>query len=145
MNYNKAVIIGHLTRDVELRTTNSGTSVANFGVAVNHKWRNAAGEKQESVTFLDAKAWGATGENIAKFFGKGSCVLLEGRLEQENWEDKTDGSKRSKIVLVVERFEFGPKSQPEEGRAGDGRQEPHASGCDPRRLDTFCAHRLAMT
>jgi single-strand DNA-binding protein len=111
MNYNKVILAGHLTRDPELRQTSGGTAVANASVAVNHIWRNAAKEKQESVSFVDLKLWGTTAENFTKFFSKGKPVLVEGRIEQESWEDKTDGSKRSKLVVVVERFEFVPQGK----------------------------------
>jgi single-strand DNA-binding protein len=126
MNYNKVILAGHLVRDPEMRNTNSGTAVANASIAVNHKWTTAAGEKQESVSFVDCKVWGKTAENFSKFFSKGRPVLVEGRLEQENWEDKTDGSKRSKLVVVVERFEFVPQ-----GKNADADDKPSTTAPAP--------------
>jgi single-strand DNA-binding protein len=128
MNYNKVILAGHLVRDPEMRNTNSGTAVANASIAVNHKWTTAAGEKQESVSFVDCKVWGKTAENFSKFFSKGRPVLVEGRLEQESWEDKTDGSKRSKLVVVVERFEFVPQ-----GKNADADDKPSTAAPAPAR------------
>lgn len=102
---NKVILFGNLTRDVELRHT-ANSSVAGFGVAVNRKWKNAAGESQEETTFVDCEAWGKTGEIIAQYFAKGAKILVEGRLKLDQWEDKDGGAKRSKIKVVVESFHF---------------------------------------
>jgi single-strand DNA-binding protein len=105
MNLNRVTLAGRLTRDVELKTTQGNNSVASFGLAVNRQWKDASGEKQEEVTYIDCTAWGKTAEAMAKFLAKGRPVYVEGRLKLDQWEDK-DGGKRSKTSVVVESFQF---------------------------------------
>ena len=103
--FSKAIITGNLTRDPELRSTGSGTSVCSFSVAVNRTYRGADGENKEDVSYIDCSAWGKLGEMIANYAKKGSGVLVSGRLNQRSWEDK-NGSKRSNVEIVVEDFNF---------------------------------------
>ncbi len=104
--FSKAIITGNLTRDPELRTTPSGTSVCGFAVAVNRVYRDANGEQKEDVSFIDCSAWGKLGEMISQYAKKGSGVLVSGRLDQRSWEDKNGGGKRSRVEIVVEDFNF---------------------------------------
>ena len=104
-NFNKVILVGNMTRDPELKHTPNNKSVANFGVAVNHKWKNSDGETQNDVTFVDCDAWGRTAEVITEYFQKGKPILVEGRLKLDQWQDR-DGNNRSKLKVVVERFEF---------------------------------------
>lgn len=103
--FSKAIITGNLTRDPELRTTTSGTSVCSFSVAVNRVYRDANGEQKESVSFIDCSAWGKLGEMINQYAKKGTGVLVSGRLDQRSFEGK-DGVKRSRTEIVVEDFNF---------------------------------------
>lgn len=103
-NLNRVMLIGHLTRDIETRAAGAST-VGGFGLAINHKYKTAAGEQREEVTFVDCEAWGKTAETLAKYVGKGDPLYVEGRLKLDTWEDK-DGSKRSKMKVVVENFQF---------------------------------------
>lgn len=120
-SYNKVLLMGNLTRDVEVRMLPSGSqSVGNFGLAVNRKWRDAGGEMREEVTFVDCEAWGKTAENIAKFFTKGRAIFIEGRLKLDTWQDKNDGTNRSKLKIVVESFEFVDSGNREGGQGGGG-------------------------
>lgn len=122
-SYNKVLLMGNLTRDVEVRTLPSGTQqVANFGIAVNRKWRDASGELKEDVTFIDCEAWGKTAENIARFFSKGKPIFLEGRLRLDTWQDKNDGTNRSKLKVVIESFEFIESRGGGEGGEGGGQR-----------------------
>lgn len=98
--------IGNLTRDPELRVTPKGSAICQFGIAVNKKWKDDAGQEREDVTFIDVEAWGKQGESIAKFFSKGHPIYLRGSIKQDNWEDKQTGQKKSKHKIVLERFEF---------------------------------------
>ena len=109
--FSKAIITGNLTRDPELRTTPSGSSVCSFSVAVNRVYRDASGEQKEDVSFIDCSAWGKLAEMINQYAKKGSGVLVSGRLSQRSWEDKTSGQKRSRVEIVVEDFNFtgGPR------------------------------------
>lgn len=104
MAYNKTIIQGNLVRDVELKATQSGKSVCQFSVAVSTRFKAADGTQKEEVLFIDVEAWGQQATTIAKFFQKGSPILVDGRLKQESWEK--DGEKRSKIKLVLENFTF---------------------------------------
>lgn len=128
---------GNITRDLELRFTPKGTAVLEIGVAVNRKWKDEAGEMREQVTFTDWRSWGRQAETIAKFFSKGSPILLKGRLEQDEWEDKATGQKRRKTLGIVEEFEFcgdkrggGPAPEPPGGHPA-ARPRP-ASGVPPQ-------------
>jgi len=103
---NIAIIKGNLTRDPELRFTPKGTAVADFAVAVNRVWKDAEGEKKESVSFFDVTAWGNTAETIWQYFRKGKPILVQGRLEQETLDDKETNRKRSRVKIILERFEF---------------------------------------
>lgn len=105
-NYNKVLLMGNLTRDVELKyTPTTNTAVAKLGLAVNRRYKGNDGELKEETTFVDCEAWGNTAENLSKWFSKGKPVFLEGRLKLDTWQDK-DGSNRSKLKVVVENFQF---------------------------------------
>ncbi len=107
-NYNKVILMGNITRDIELRhTPSTNMAIAQVGLAVNRKWRDAtSGEMKEEVCFVDCDALGKTAENIAKFFSKGRPIFIEGRLRLDTWKDKTDGSNRSKLKVVIDTFQF---------------------------------------
>ena len=105
-NLNKVMLMGNLTRDVELRHTGSNTAVGNFGLAVNRRYKTKDGDQKEETTFVDCEAWGRTAEVMGQYLAKGRPVLIEGRLKLDEWEDKKDGSKRSKLRVVVENFQF---------------------------------------
>jgi single-strand DNA-binding protein len=129
-NYNKVILVGHLTRDPECKFLQSGTAVCDFGVANNRKWKDAAGQAKEEVCFVDAVAFGKTGEIIAKHFTKGKAILIEGRLKMEQWEDK-QGNKRSKIGVVVESFTFiGGGVDGDDRQAAPKRAAPAAPAAD---------------
>jgi len=105
-SFNKVMLMGNLTRDVELRQTPNGNqSVANFGIACNRKFKTQSGEEREEVTFVDCEAWGRTGEVMKEYLSKGRPVFIEGRLKLDSWEDK-EGKKQSKLRVVVENFQF---------------------------------------
>lgn len=98
---NKAMIIGNLTRDPELRTTPNGQSVASFGVATNRQWKNANGEQQEQVEFHDVVVWGKLAEICHQYLKKGGRAYFEGRLQTQEWEAQ-DGSKRRRTEIVAQ-------------------------------------------
>ena len=117
-SFNKVVLVGNLTRDVELRHTPAGTAVAELGLAVNDRVKRND-EWTEEVNFFDVTLWGRTGEVAAEYLSKGSSVLIEGRLKYETWEK--DGQKRSKVKIVGERMQMlgsrdgGPTRQSSSG------------------------------
>lgn len=104
-SYNKVLLMGNLTRDIELRSVAGGQSVARIGLAVNRNFTTQSGERREEVTYVDCEAWGKTGETMAKYLSKGRPVFIEGRLKLDQWEDK-EGNKRSALRIVVEGFQF---------------------------------------
>lgn len=106
MAFNKVVLLGNLTADPETKTTPSGQSVTSFSLAINRTWNDQNGQKQEETSFINCTAWGARGETIAKYVGKGRQLLVSGRLQQRSWEDKDTGKKRSAIDVIVEEFSF---------------------------------------
>ncbi len=123
--FSKAIITGNLTRDPELRTTPNGSSVCSFSVAVNRVYRDSAGNQQEDVSFIDCSAWGKLGEMIGQYAKKGSGVLVSGRLDQRSWEDKNSGSKRSRVEIVVEDFNFLTANNDRDGgKAVSAKEEP---------------------
>lgn len=117
MNFNKAFILGNLTRDPELRTTPTGQSVASFGVATNRNWTDKSGQKQTDTEFHNVVAWGRLAETASRYLTKGKMVFIEGRLKTRSWEDQ-GGQKKYKTEIIVESFQMGPKS------AGQGGANP---------------------
>jgi single-strand DNA-binding protein len=122
-SFNKVILMGNLTRDPELRYTPKGTAVARLGLAVNRVWKSEAGENKEEVLFIDVDAFGKTAETLGQYMKKGNPILIEGRLKQDNWEDKQTNQKRSKILVVCEAFKFIGSPQ---GR-GEGGAAPRSS------------------
>lgn len=98
---NKAMIIGNLTRDPEVRTTPNGQTVASFGVATNRQWKGADGNKQEQVEFHNVVVWGKLAEICQQYLAKGRRAYFEGRLQTQQWEGQ-DGAKRSRTEIVAD-------------------------------------------
>jgi len=131
-NGNMVELIGNITRDPELRFTPSGAAVANFGLAVNRRWRNQqTNEWEEQVSFFDIVCWRELAENVTESLTKGSRVMVSGRLDQRSWETQ-DGEKRSKVEVVAD--EVGPslrwataqvtKTERRDGGGGGGYNAP---------------------
>lgn len=104
MAINKVMLTGNLTRDAELKSLPNGTSVLEFGVAVNERTRNQSGEWEDRPNFFDCTLYGNRAEGIAPFMTKGKKVALDGRLQWRQWE--RDGEKRSKVSVIVNEVEF---------------------------------------
>lgn len=127
-NYNKVILLGNLTRDVEIRYTQSGLAVAKTGMAINRRYTQN-GESKESTCYVDLTAFGRQAEVLQQYVGKGSPLFVEGRLEYSSWEGQ-DGAKRSKLEVVIENFQFlGSRG----GGEGGGRRAPDRSGQAPQR------------
>jgi single-strand DNA-binding protein len=103
-SFNRVILVGNLTRDVEVRYLPSGTPVADIGLAVNDRRKNQAGEWVEDTTFVDVTLWARTAEVAGEYLSKGSPILIEGRLKLDTWE--TEGQKRSKLKVVAERMQM---------------------------------------
>ena len=109
MNFNKAIIVGNLTQDPEVRTIPSGDKVANFSVATNRMWTDkTTGEKQQRAEFHNIVLWRRLAEIAEQYLNKGSLVLIEGRIETIKWEDK-DGNTRYKTEIIGENMQMGPR------------------------------------
>lgn len=105
MSINRVIITGNLTRDPELRTTQSQTSILTLGVAVNDRRKNVqTGNWEDVPNFIDCTMFGARAEAVARYLSKGSKVAIEGKLRWSQWEK--DGQKRSKIEVIVDEIEF---------------------------------------
>lgn len=101
MSLNRAQILGNLTRDPEMRNTQSGQSVANFGVATSSVWTDASGQRQEKTEFHNIVAWGKLAEICGQYLGKGRKVYVEGRLQTREWETP-EGQKRQRTEIVAD-------------------------------------------
>ena len=102
---NRVFLIGNLTRDPELRYIPSGTAVTDFGLAVQQNWTGKDGQKHEDVVFVDVTLWARQAELACEYLTKGRSVLIEGRLQFDQWQDK-DRQKRSKLRVVGDRMQF---------------------------------------
>lgn len=126
-DYNKVLLMGRLTRDVELKFTPSNMAVANIGLAVGRRYKTKDGEQREETTFVDCEAWSRTAELMNQYLSKGRPVFIEGRLKLDQWQDK-DGSNRSKMKVVIENFQF-IDSRPSSNDGGNGHsQTPDKAG-----------------
>ncbi len=133
-NYNKVILMGNLTRDPEVRYASSGNAIAKLGIAVNRYWRNKDGQQQEETTFVDVDAFGRQAETIAQYLKKGRPIMIEGRLKLDQWDDKQTGQKRSKLGVVLDRFEFIDSRGDGGGGVTDASQ-PVASAGSPQNAD----------
>lgn len=103
--FNKIILVGNLTRDIEVRFSASNLAIGNTGIATNKKFKNQMGEEKEEVMFLDITFFGRTAEIANQYLKKGSKILVDGRLKLDQWTDK-NGQKRSKHSLVVESMKM---------------------------------------
>jgi single-strand DNA-binding protein len=123
-SFNRVILLGNLTRDIELKYTANQTAVTDIGLAVHDRRKTANGDWVDETTFVDVTLWGRTAEIAGQYLSKGSPVLIEGRLKLDTWE--SEGQKRSKLRVVGERLQLlGGRSGPN-GASGAG--EPVSSG-----------------
>jgi single-strand DNA-binding protein len=108
MYYNRAIIVGNLTRDPELRSLPSGVQVVTIGVATNRVWKDKNGAKQESTDYHNVVVFGRQAETTAQYLRKGASVLVEGRMQTRSWE-AADGTKKYRTEIVADRIQFGPR------------------------------------
>lgn len=106
LNLNKVMIAGNLTRDPEVKFLANDKCVAQFGLAINRKFKDANGELKDDTTFVDVEAWGRTAELVGQYLVKGRGCYVDGRLKLESWEDKATGAKRSKLKIVADQVLF---------------------------------------
>ena len=128
-NYNKVILMGNLTRDPEVKYTSGGTAIAKLGMAINRRWRGQDGQQQEETTFVDVDAFGRQAETVGQYLKKGRPIMIEGRLKYDQWDDKQTGQKRSKLGVVLERFEFLDSRA--DGGGGGGYDGGNSGGGSP--------------
>ena len=115
-NLNRVFLAGNLTRDPEVRYTPAGTAVTDLGLAVNDTYKTKTGETKETTTFVDIVVWGRQAETCGEYLSKGSPILMEGRLQLEQWQTES-GEKRSRLRVHADRVQFlgRPKKSGEVG------------------------------
>ena len=118
-NLNKVMLIGNLTRDIELKYTPKGSAIAELGLAINRKYKTDSGELKEETTFVDVTLWGRQAEIAKEYLSKGKPVYIEGRLQLDTWDDKQTGQKRSKLRVTGEAMQL-LGSRGEGGGGGGG-------------------------
>lgn len=128
MSINKVLISGNLTRDAELRSTASGTSILAFGVAVNDRRRNQNGEWEDYANFVDCTMFGRRAEALSQYLTKGTKVAIEGRLHYSSWEDRNGGGRRSKLDVTVDELEFMSSRNGGGNNNGGGQSYGQSSG-----------------
>lgn len=126
MNYNKAIIVGRLTRDPEKRTIpSSGASVVNLSVATSFVYNDRSGEKKEITEYHDVVVFDKLADIVAQYLKKGSLALFEGRLQTRSWDDK-DGNKKYRTEIIAEKMQMGPRSTGDSYQ-GDSNNEKSSS------------------
>lgn len=120
-SFNKVILMGNLTRDPELRFTQSNMAICKVGLAVNRRFKDSqSGEWREEATFVDVTVFGKRGEAFEKFHKKGGTAFIEGSLRLDTWEDKATGGKRSKLYVVADNWEFVGSSREGAGSSRGG-------------------------
>ena len=119
---NKAILMGRLVADPELRRTQSGVAVVSFRIAVDRNYKSAD-ESQQSADFIDVVAWRGTAEFVSKWFSKGKMIVVVGSIQSRNWTDK-DGNKRYSVEVVAEEVQFGESKKNDSAGAGGGVPQP---------------------
>lgn len=123
MNLNKAIIIGNLTANPEVRNTPSGQNVATFTIATNRVWVKD-GQKQEQAEFHNIVAWGKLAEIVGQYLAKGRLAMVEGRLQTRNWVDQATSVKKYRTEIIAENIQLGPRGQGSDS-AGGGNFQRH--------------------
>ncbi len=121
MYLNKAIIVGNLTRDPELRSLPTGIKVCSMGVATNRVWKNKDGAKQESTDYHNIVVFGRQAELCAQYLRKGRSLMVEGRMQTRSWE--ADGQKKYRTEIVADRVQFGPGGSAGSTPAGEVKEE----------------------
>jgi single-strand DNA-binding protein len=119
---NRVLLGGNLTRDPQVRFLANEQAVANFGLAINRRFKGSDGQMKDEVTFVDIEAWGRTAELVGQYLTKGRACFVEGRLKLDSWDDK-DGQKRQKLKVVADSVQFldsGNRGGGQGAPAGDG-------------------------
>ncbi|MCX8040701.1 MAG: single-stranded DNA-binding protein [Planctomycetota bacterium] len=129
-NINRVFLAGNLTRDPQVRFLANERAVAEFGLAINRRYKAPDGSIKEETTFVDIEVWGRQAELCSQYLTKGRSCFVEGRLKLDTWEDKKDGSKRSKLRVVADNVQFlgAPPKAAEGGADAEMEAGPGDSG-----------------
>jgi len=132
-SFNKVMIMGNITRDIELRYTPKGTAVTDLGVACNRRIKQGE-EWVDETTFVDVTVWGSSAEFVSKYFSKGKSIFIEGRLQMDSWTDQQSGKQRYKLKVIGENVQFAgsnnsggggqPQSSPQQSAPQQQQQAP---------------------
>jgi single-strand DNA-binding protein len=135
-SFNRVILMGNLTRDPQVRYTPGGSAVTDIGMAINRTWFDkTTQQKREDVTFVDVTLWGRQAEVAGEYLSKGRSVLIEGRLQLDQWDDKETGQKRSKLKVVCENMTMvGGRST---GSPQGGGANPEAQFSEPNPAESF--------
>lgn len=140
MFLNKAIIIGNLTRDPEVKALPSGIRVTSFSLATNRVWKDKNGQKQESADYHNIVVFGKTAELVGQYLKKGQSALVEGRMQTRSWDDVATKTKKYRTEVIADRVQFGPKASgaPFTPSAGSPASAPTpAHDDDKKALDTI--------
>lgn len=136
LSLNRVLLAGNLTRDPQVRFFANEKAVAEFGLAINRRFKDANGQQKDETTFVDVEAWGRTAELVGQYLTKGRGCFIEGRLKFDSWDDKESGQKRSKLKVVADRVEFTDSNRTEGGAPRTaGRGDEEASGAPDAAAD----------
>jgi single-strand DNA-binding protein len=145
-SFNRVILVGNLTRDPQVKYTPGGQAVSEIGMAVSRTWFDKnTNQRKEDVTFVDVTLWGRTAEIAGEYLSKGRPVLIEGRLQLDQWDDKETGQKRNKLRVVGESMQMlgsrqdgggrGPgassASSGESGPSHDSQESHHSESFEP--------------
>jgi single-strand DNA-binding protein len=135
-SFNRVILMGNLTRDPQVRYTPGGTAVTDIGLAVNRTWFDkTTQQKREDVTFVDVTLWGRQAEVAGEYLSKGRGVLIEGRLQLDQWDDKETGQKRSKLKVVCENMTMVGGRPSGDSQSGD--ENSAAQFSEPNQSESF--------
>jgi len=137
MYLNKAIVIGNLTRDPELRSLPSGIKVCTFSLATNRVWKDKNGARQESADYHNIVVFGRQAETVAQYMKKGSSILVEGRMQTRSWDDKKTGEKKYRTEVIADRVQFGPRGS---GSGAHGAGSGQGGEMPPMDEDTSGGH-----
>jgi single-strand DNA-binding protein len=145
-NLNKVIMIGRLTKDPELSNLPSGTAKCEMRIASNRTWKDRDGEKQNKVCYVDVLTWGRTAENCAQYLEKGREIMVEGRLDYSEWENK-EGQHRSKHQVVADQVQFlgRDKADSTNSYGRSDQSESRDDRADKVRLGDSIADRMGVT
>lgn len=135
MYLNKALLIGNLTRDPELKAIPSGIKVCSFSIATNRVWKDKNGAKQEAADYHNIVVFGRQAETVAQYMKKGSQVMIEGRMQTRSWDDAATNTKKYRTEVIADRVQFGSA-----GAGGSSAPKSSSQGApteDDNSLDTI--------